>query len=166
MLSLTMLKCVLRVRLYHVGLHPLAVFGPPLVDVLSGRVGAHEADGFDGRVVTDEVHHYTKDTNGYGKSSICGAAATREAIEAPKASNTVISTRVPQTLVNYLQLWGCALHGHTPILCFRVKRGGDARSPSCWPWMMFSVPSGAPASCSSLARNMVHPGTRSEGFIR
>lgn len=47
---------------YHVGLHPLAVLGTPLVDVLSGRVGAHEADGLDGWMVADEVHSY-KHTN-------------------------------------------------------------------------------------------------------
>lgn len=46
--------------MYHVGLHSLAVLGPPLVDVLASRVGAHKADGFDGRMVTDEVHRYTK----------------------------------------------------------------------------------------------------------
>lgn len=44
---------------YHVGLHPLAVLGAPLVDVLSGRIGAHEADGLDGWMVADEVHRYT-----------------------------------------------------------------------------------------------------------
>lgn len=48
---------------YHVGLHPLAVLGTPLVDVLSGRIGAHEADGLDGWMVADEVHRYTKHTN-------------------------------------------------------------------------------------------------------
>lgn len=47
---------------YHVGLHPLAVLGTPFVDVLSGRVGAHEADGLDGRMVADEVHGYAKKT--------------------------------------------------------------------------------------------------------
>lgn len=41
---------------HHVGLHPLAVLGAALVDVLPGLVGAHEADGLDRRVVTDEVH--------------------------------------------------------------------------------------------------------------
>lgn len=46
--------------MYHVGLHSLAVLGPLLVDVLASRVGAHKADGFDGRMVTDEVHRYTK----------------------------------------------------------------------------------------------------------
>lgn len=44
---------------YHVGLHPLAVLGTPLVDVLAGRIGAHEADGLDGWMVADEVHRYT-----------------------------------------------------------------------------------------------------------
>lgn len=46
--------------MYHVGLHSLAVLGPPLVDVFPSRVGAHKADGFDGRMVTDEVHRYKK----------------------------------------------------------------------------------------------------------
>lgn len=44
---------------YHVGLHPLAVLGTSLVDVLAGRIGAHEADGLDGWMVADEVHRYT-----------------------------------------------------------------------------------------------------------
>lgn len=46
--------------LYHIGLHSLSVLGPTLVDVLPCRVGAHKADGFDGRMVTDEVHRYKK----------------------------------------------------------------------------------------------------------
>lgn len=46
--------------LYHVGLHPLAVLGSALVDVLSSLVGAHEANGFNGWMVTDEVHRYEK----------------------------------------------------------------------------------------------------------
>lgn len=45
---------------YHVGLHSLAVLGATLVDVLSSLVGSNEADGFDGRMVADEVHGYTK----------------------------------------------------------------------------------------------------------
>lgn len=61
---------VLRVEVYHVGLHPLAILGPALVDVLSSLVGSHEADGFDGGMVTDEVHSCTKHTNGYCKFSL------------------------------------------------------------------------------------------------
>lgn len=49
-----------KVLPYHIGLHSLAVLGPPLVDVLPCRVGAHKADGLDGWVVTDEVHRYKK----------------------------------------------------------------------------------------------------------
>ena len=49
--------------MYHVGLHSLAVLGAPLIDVLSSRVGAHKADGFDGRMVADEVHRYVKTKN-------------------------------------------------------------------------------------------------------
>ena len=73
--------------MYHVGLHSLAVLGSPLVDVLSGRVGAHKADGFDGRVVTDEVHRCTKiqtDT----VNPLFFNFAERSRIEGFKSSNT------------------------------------------------------------------------------
>lgn len=63
----------------------------------------------------------------------------------------------------------CFTLGSIPLL-YRGHRLRDCEltvlSPACWPWMMLSVPSGAPASWSNLARSMVHPGTRSEGFIR
>lgn len=42
----------------HVALHSLAIFGASLIDVLASLVGANETDGFDGRMVTDEVHSY------------------------------------------------------------------------------------------------------------
>lgn len=81
---------------YHVGLHSLAVLGSPLVDVLSGRVGAHKADGFDGRVVTDEVHRCTKTQTDTVNPLffICAATvrhkirAERSRIEGFKSSNT------------------------------------------------------------------------------
>lgn len=52
-------------------------------------------------------------------------------------------------------------HVHTPA----ISRG-QLLLPSCCPWMIFRVPSGAPASWNSLARNMSAPGTRSDGFIK
>ena len=59
--------------MYHVGLHSLAVLGAPLVDVLSSLVGSDEADGFDGRIVTDEVHGYVKIQKDIVNSLICAA---------------------------------------------------------------------------------------------
>lgn len=43
-------------RTNHVGLHSLAIFRASLIDVLSCLVGAHKANCFYSRVITDEVH--------------------------------------------------------------------------------------------------------------
>lgn len=45
-------------RTNHVALHSFAIFGASLIDILASLVGAYETDGFDGRMVTDEVHSY------------------------------------------------------------------------------------------------------------
>lgn len=45
-------------RTNHVALHSFAIFGASLIDVLASLVGAYKTDGFDGRMVTDEVHSY------------------------------------------------------------------------------------------------------------
>ncbi len=74
-MMLEWVKWGLGALLYHVGLHSLAVLGSPLIDVLSSRIGAHKANSFNGWMVTDEVHSYTKIKNGYLKSFffICAA---------------------------------------------------------------------------------------------
>lgn len=121
--------------MYHVGLHSLAVLGASFIDVLSSLVGPHEADGFDGRMVTDKIHHYRQrqERIKYVLSRFIGAAASEGTLE--QKGNVVKTQEAPHP-------------------------------PSCCPWIIFKVPSGAPASWSILARSMVHPGTRSEGFIR
>lgn len=52
-------KCINFIfKTNHVALHSLAIFGASLIDVLASLVGADETDGFDGGMVTDEVHSY------------------------------------------------------------------------------------------------------------
>lgn len=54
-------------RTNHVALHSFAIFGASLIDILASLVGAYKTDGFDGRMVTDEVHSYNST---WGKSHI------------------------------------------------------------------------------------------------
>lgn len=55
-------------RTNHVALHSFAIFGASLIDILASLVGAYKTDGFDGRMVTDEVHSYN---NTWKKKLFC-----------------------------------------------------------------------------------------------
>lgn len=130
-----------------------------------------------------------KDTNGYCKSSLLHRCCTLKAQY--KASDTEIQILLPQLWITYRYrlhiLWKFHIYilpggiwlvlessldfspmliTHTDCVLLKYHEGTHTHSPACCPWMMLSVPSGAPASWSILARSMVHPGTRSEGFIR
>lgn len=71
--------------MYHVGLHPLAILGAPLIDVLSSLVGAYKADGLNGWMVTDEVHRYTKIQMDNVNSLFVCAALLRQNVRAQRA---------------------------------------------------------------------------------
>lgn len=172
---------------YHVGLHSLAILWAPLVDVLSSLVGAHKTDGFDGRVVTDEVYRCTNKEKSQYFLFFCVTPSghnIRALIRRFKFScfnnacrllTDIGCTVYGNILSTYCQkgIWlmfdsslDLSLLFMTHTDCELLNEQGITHSPACCPWIMLTVPSGAPASWSILAKSMVQPGTRSEGFIR